>query len=71
VNLCQTLLGKMLLFTDHEGWHDEQIVLAYRSQSDVEAAFRDMKDSRSFTFRPSFLWTDQKQCVHAFYCVLA
>lgn len=71
VNLCQTLLGKTLLFTDHEGWRDEQIVLAYRSQSHVEAAFRDMKDPRFLTFRPSFHWTDQKLRVHAFYCVLA
>jgi transposase len=71
VNLCKTLLGKTLLFTDHEGWRDEQIVLAYRSQSHVEAAFREMKDPRFLTFRPSFHWTDQKLRVHAFYCVLA
>jgi transposase len=71
VNLCQTLLGKTLLFTDHESWRDEQIVLAYRSPSHVEAAFRAMKDPRFLTFRPSFHWTDQKLRVHAFYCVLA
>jgi len=71
VNLNQTLLGKTLLFTDREEWRDEQIVLAYRSQSHVEAAFREMKDPRFLTFRPSFHWTDQKLRVHAFYCVLA
>jgi transposase len=71
VHLCQTLLGKTLLFTDREEWRDEQVVLAYRSQSHVEAAFREMKDPRFLTFRPSFHWTDQKLRVHAFYCVVA
>lgn len=69
--LQQTLLGKTILFTDRDGWTDEQIVLAYRSQSHVEAAFRCMKDPRFLTFRPTFHWTDQKLRVHAFYCVLA
>jgi len=69
--LQQTLLGKTILFTDRDGWTDEQIVLAYRSQSHVEAAFRRMKDPRFLTFRPTFHWTDQKLRVHAFYCVLA
>jgi len=66
-----TLLGKTILFTDRDTWSDEQIVLAYRAQSHVEAAFRRMKDPHFLTFRPSFHWTDQKLRVHAFYCVLA
>lgn len=69
--LKQTLLGKTLLFTDQEGWSDEQIVLAYRAQHHVEANFRRMKDPKFLTFRPTFHWTDQKLHVHAFYCVLA
>ena len=71
VKLRRTLLGKTLLFTDQHAWSDEKIVLAYRSQSHVEAAFRRMKDPRFLTFRPAFHWTDQKLRVHAFYCVLA
>lgn len=71
LKLCRTLLGKTLLFTDQHTWSDEKIVLAYRSQSHVEAAFRRMKDPRFLTFRPTFHWTDQKLRVHAFYCVLA
>ena len=71
LKLCRTLLGKTLLFTDQDAWSDEKIVLAYRSQSHVEAAFRRMKDPRFLTFRPAFHWTDQKLRVHAFYCVLA
>lgn len=69
--LQDTLLGKTILFTDRDAWTDEQIVLAYRAQSHVEAAFRRMKDPRFLTFRPTFHWTDQKLRVHAFYCVLA
>jgi transposase len=70
-SLKRTLLGKTLLFTDHEDWTDEQIVLGYRSQHHVESAFRRMKDVRYLTFRPTFHWTDQKLRVHAFYCVMA
>ena len=69
--LDRTLLGKTILFTDRDEWTDEQIVIAYRSQSHVEAAFRRMKDPRFLTFRPTHHWTDQKLRVHAFYCVLA
>jgi len=69
--LASTLLGKTILFTDRDDWSDEQIVLAYRAQFHVEAAFRHMKDPRFLTFRPTFHWTDQKLRVHAFYCVLA
>jgi transposase len=69
--LDRTLLGKTILSTDRAEWTDEQIVMAYRSQSHVEAAFRRMKDPRFLTFRPTHHWTDQKLRVHAFYCVLA
>lgn len=69
-NLCTTLLGKTILFTDRDDWPDERIVLAYRSQWHVEAAFRQMKDPHFLAFRPAFHWTDQKLRVHAFYCVL-
>jgi len=69
--LRATLLGKTILFTDRDDWADEEIVLAYRAQSHVEAAFRRMKDPHFLTFRPAFHWTDQKLRVHAFYCVLA
>lgn len=69
--LRTTLLGKTILFTDRSDWSDEQIVLAYRAQYHVEAAFRSMKDPHFLTFRPTFHWTDQKLRVHAFYCVLA
>jgi transposase len=64
-------LGKRILFTDQHSWSNEQIVRAYRSQSQVENAFADMKDAHFLSWEPMFHWTDSKIRVHAFYCVLA
>src|SRR5207248_834242 len=64
-------LGKRILFTDQKSWSNEQIILAYRSQSQVESAFADMKDHHFLSWEPMFHWTDSKIRVHAFYCVLA
>lgn len=69
--LKQNQLGKRILFTDQHDWSDEQIVLAYRSQSKVEDAFADMKNPHFLSWEPMFHWTDSKIRVHAFYCVLA
>jgi transposase len=63
--------GKRIVFTDRHHWSDEQIVSAYRSQSEAEGAFRQMKDPEFAAFSPAFRWTDQKLRVHAFYCTLA
>jgi transposase len=65
------VFGKRLLFTDREDWPLAQVVAAYRSQADVEAGFRQLKDPRVVSFSPMFHWTDQKIRVHVFYCVLA
>jgi transposase len=65
------VFGKRLLFTDREDWPLDQVVAAYRSQADVEAGFRQLKDPRVVSFSPMFHWTDQKIRVHVFYCVLA
>ncbi len=63
--------GKRILFTDHEEWTIPEIVAAYRSQWQVEADFRQMKDPSVVSFSPMFHWTEQKIRVHALYCVLA
>jgi transposase len=65
------VFGKRLLFTDREDWPRAQVVAAYRSQADVEAGFRQLKDPKVVSFSPMFHWTDQKIRVHVFYCVLA
>lgn len=69
--LTRTLLGKRILFTDNHAWSTEEIILAYRSQYHVEAAFQQMKDPQGVSWEPMYHWTDQKIRVHAFYCVLA
>lgn len=63
--------GKRVIFTDRHEWTDQEIVAAYRSQSEAEGAFRQMKDPEFASFSPAFHWTDQKLRVHAFYCTLA
>ena len=48
-----------------------EIVTGYRSQSDVESGFRQLKNPHVVGFSPIFHWTDSKIRVHVFYCVLA
>ena len=65
------MFGKRILFSDKDRSATAVIVADYRSQSEVEGDFRQMKDPRVVSFSPMFHWTDQKIRVHAFYCVLA
>ena len=67
--LTQHYFGLRVLITDRSQWTTAQIVEAYRGQSLVEAAFRDLKDPGMLATRPQFHWTDQKLHVHAFMCV--
>jgi transposase len=69
--LVRTHLGKTILFTDNATWTNEEIVAGYRSQNQIESAFRDMKNPHFLGWSPMFHWTDSKIRVHAFYCVLA
>src|SRR5271155_2696145 len=69
--LADELFGKRILFTDRVERSIAEVVAAYRSQSDVEADFRQMKDRLVVSFSPMFHWTEQKIHVHVFYCVLA
>src|SRR6266536_533547 len=65
------LFGKRILFTNRDTWPVADVVAAYRSQSEVEAGFRQMKDPQVVSFSPMHHWTDQKIRVHVFYCVVA
>jgi transposase len=65
------LFGKRILFTNRDNWTTAEVVAAYRSQSEVEAGFRQMKDPHVVSFSPMRHWTDSKIRVHVFYCVLA
>jgi len=69
-HLESEVFGKRILITDRHDWSDEQILLAYRGQSRVEGAFRQLKDDEHMAIRPQYHWTDQKIHVHAFICLL-
>jgi len=60
-----------MLITDRAEWSTAQVIQAYRGESKVEAAFRDLKDPRMLSTRPQFHWIDQKLHVHAFICMTA
>jgi transposase len=70
-DLEDELFGKRILFSDKDRTRRAVIVADYRSQSDVEGDFRQLKDPKVVSFSPMFHWTDHKIRVHAFYCVLA
>jgi transposase len=65
------IFGKRVLFTNRDEWTAAEVVAAYRSQSEVEAGFCQLKDPHVVSFSPLHHWTDQKIRVHVFYCVLA
>lgn len=69
--LNQRYFGLRVLITDRAEWSTGEIVAAYRGQSRVEAAFRDLKNPGMLAIRPQFHWTDQKLRVHVFVCVMA
>ena len=47
------------------------MVAGYRSQSEAEFSFRQMKDTRVVSFSPMHHWTEHNIRVHVFTCVLA
>lgn len=69
--LEERIFGKRILFTNRATWTPAEVVGAYRSQNEVEASFRQMKDPHVVSFAPLHHWTDQKIRVHVFYSVLA
>ena len=48
-----------------------EVVAGYRSQSEAEFSFRQMKDTRVVSFSPMHHWTEHNIRVHVFTCVLA
>ncbi|MET8535767.1 IS1634 family transposase [Streptomyces sp. NPDC005065] len=69
--LEKRVFGKRILFTNRDTWTTAEVVAAYRSQSEVESGFRQLKDTHVVSFSPMHHWTDSKIRVHVFYCVLA
>jgi transposase len=69
--LEEELFGKHVLITSHDDWPAADVVAGYRSQSEAESGFRQLKDTRVVSFSPMFHWTDHNIRVHVFTCVLA
>lgn len=65
------IFGKHVLITDHDDWPVTEVVAGYRSQSEAEFSFRQMKDRHVVSFSPMHHWTDHNIRVHLFTCVLA
>ncbi|MGI8946759.1 MAG: IS1634 family transposase [Ornithinimicrobium sp.] len=65
------VFGKRILVTNREDWSVAEVVAGYRSQSDAEFSFRQLKDPRVVSFSPMHHWTEHNIRVHTFTCVLA
>ncbi len=69
--LEEEIFGKHVLITDHDDWPVTEVIAGYRSQSEAEFSFRQMKDTRVVSFSPMYHWTEHNIRVHVFTCVLA
>ena len=69
--LEEEIFGKHVLITSHDDWAVPDVIAGYRSQSEAEFAFRQLKDPRAVSFSPMHHWTDHSIRVHMFTCVLA
>jgi transposase len=55
--LSDTYLGKTIIVTDRKSWDNDQIILAYRSQFQIENVFKEMKDRDIGSWWPLLLAT--------------
>jgi len=69
--LEEEIFGKHVLITSHDDWAVPDVVAGYRSQSEAEFSFRQMKDTHVVSFSPMHHWTEHNIRVHTFTCVLA
>ena len=69
--LEENIFGKRILITDHDHWTVADVVAGYRSQSEIEFGFRQLKNPHEVSFSPMYHWTDNNIAVHTFTCVLA
>ena len=65
------VFGKRILVTTHDDWPIADVVAAYRSQSDAEFGFRQLKDPHVVSFSPMHHWSEHSIRIHTFTCVLA
>jgi hypothetical protein len=63
--------GKHVLITSHDDWPAAEVIAGYRSQSEAEFGFGQLKDPHVVSFSPMHHWTGHNIRVHVFTCVLA
>jgi transposase len=63
--------GKNILVTDRKSWNNEQIILAYRSQFNIENVFKFITARDIGNWWPLFHFPFQKIQIHSFYCTIA
>ncbi len=69
--LEEEIFGKHVLITSHDDWPAAEVIAGYRSQSEAEFSFRQMKDPHVVSFSPMYHRTEHNIRVHVFTCVLA
>jgi len=69
--LEEEIFGKHVLITSHDDWPVPEVIAGYRSQSEAEFSFRQMKDPHVVSFSPMHHWTEHNIRIHVFTCVLA
>jgi len=69
--LEEEIFGKHVLITSHDNWPAAEVIAGYRSQSEAEFSFRQLKDPHIVSFSPMHHWTEHNIRVHVFTCVLA
>ena len=69
--LEEEIFGKHVLITSHDDWPAAEVIAGYRSQSEAEFSFRQLKDPHIVSFSPMHHWTEHNIRVHVFTCVLA
>lgn len=69
--LLQQRLGRTLLLATGTQGDAEYLIDTYRSLTQIEDAFKNMKNVDFLRWQPAYHWTDQKLKVHGLYCVLA
>jgi len=69
--LTHERLGRTLLLAFRTPGDAPDLIGAYRSLTEIEDAFKNMKNVDFLRWQPAYHWTDQKLKVHGLYCVLA
>jgi transposase len=65
------IFGKHVLITSHDDWPAAEVTAGYRSQSEAEFSFGQLKDPHVVSLPPMSHWAGHNIRVHVFTCVLA